>query len=299
MLRLACLDLQRGLVAQDVVGVVAERAWIKLDRSCGQFGDGSEPQVNELLALIATSKGDEAEVVVGSAARLALETQGADRAVRNRLGVRRQCVAEQHGLDLTDDVAMQRRVSTERDLLSTSIAQDHVRKRRVITLGVPEQPAVETELMDDLRFDLPCELGVEHFVDVLPEVRRCRQPTQEVRAPLPAAVEELRLVDERRSFAYRLRRLLGGSIKVLARVRGDVTRQVLAVVATGPPLREPPSPVRFRRAARSCRTRGRGGRRGAGRGTSPSRERSGSSLPRCPPAARGRRRARRNRRRWR
>lgn len=33
-------------------------------------------------------------------------------------------------------------------------------------------------------------------------------------------------VDERRSLAHRLRRLLGGSFKVLARVRADVTRQV-------------------------------------------------------------------------
>src|SRR6266545_2847594 len=121
---------------------------------------------------------------------------------------------------------MQRRISTEHDLLSLSIAQDHVRKRRLVTLGVSEQPAVEAELVDDLRFDLPCELGVEHFVGVLPEVRRSRQPTQEVRPALPAPIEELRLVDEGCPLAHRLRRLLRSSLKVLARVRADVTRQV-------------------------------------------------------------------------
>jgi hypothetical protein len=59
------------------------------------------------------------------------------------------------------------------------------------------------------------------------------QPAQEVRPALPAAIEELRLVDERCSLAHRLRRLLGGSLKVLARERDDVTRQVDVPAALG------------------------------------------------------------------
>ena len=67
--RLARLDLQGGLVAEDVVAVLAERPGSSSLAPC-QSRHGAEPQVNELLALIAASEGDEAEVVVGDRRRV-------------------------------------------------------------------------------------------------------------------------------------------------------------------------------------------------------------------------------------
>src|SRR4051794_9536165 len=103
-------------MVQDVVGVVTKLPGIELAGSRGQVGDRFEPQVNQLVSLIAASERNEAEVVVGAPARLALEAQRADRAMRNGLGICRQRVSEQDRLDLTHDVSMQRRVLTEHDL---------------------------------------------------------------------------------------------------------------------------------------------------------------------------------------
>ena len=168
---LARLDLQGGLVAQNVVGVVAERSRIELARRRGQSRHRAEPQVNELLALIAASECDEAEVVVRAPARLAFEAQGADRAVRDRLGVCRHRLADPpQCFNPPNNVAMQCRISAERHLLDPPVAQDHVRERLVAALGLPEQPAVEAELVNDIRLDLSRKLGVEHLIGVVPEV---------------------------------------------------------------------------------------------------------------------------------
>ncbi len=80
--------------------------------------------------------------------------------------------------------------------------------------------------MDDMGLDLPRKLGIEHLIGAVPETRRNWYPTQEVRPALPATIEELRLIDERRTSAHRLHGLVRRTLKVLARERTGVGRQV-------------------------------------------------------------------------
>jgi hypothetical protein len=103
---LARLDLQGGLVAQDVVGVMAERSRISIRGRCGELCDRGELEIKELVTLISTSERDEAEVVVGAAASLTFEAQRTDRAVRDRLGVRRQSRPSRDSLDPPNHVAV-------------------------------------------------------------------------------------------------------------------------------------------------------------------------------------------------
>jgi hypothetical protein len=67
--------------------------------------------------------------------------------------------------------------------------------------------------VDDLRLDAVRELRVDDLVGVGAEVRWRRDAAQEVDAALPAAVEELRLVDERHAGAHRVARSRGAGVE--------------------------------------------------------------------------------------
>ena len=119
-------------------------------------------------------------------------------------------------LEPSGDVAMKRGVAREIDRLDVAGPEDDVGVARVEALDLGEQPVVEAQLVDDRRLDLPGELGVEHLVGVGAELRRGLDAAQEVGAALPAAVEELRLVDQRRALAHRGRRGRGGELELVA-----------------------------------------------------------------------------------
>ena len=165
-----------------------------------------DPALDEALALIAPCAGDEAEVVVGDQALAALVGERADRAVRHGLGVGRDRGSGDHGLEPSGHAAMKRGVAREVDRLDLAGAEDDVRVARVEALDLGEHPVVEAQLVNDRGLDLLGELGVQHLVGVGAEPRRGVDAAQEVGAALPAAVEELRLVDQRRAVAHRRRR---------------------------------------------------------------------------------------------
>ena len=86
--------------------------------------------------------------------------------------------------------------------------------------------------MDDLRLDRPRELRVDHLVGVAAKPRVALDAAQEVDAPLPPAVEEDALVDQRHPGPQVTRRLGGG---VLGRSGAQVAvgRSSIGDVTTG------------------------------------------------------------------
>jgi hypothetical protein len=166
-------------------------------------------------------------VVVGDQPLPALVGERADRAVRYGLGVGGDRGSGDHGLEPPSYATMEGGEAREVDRLNLAGPQNDMRVARVEPLDLGEHPVVEAQLMDHGGLDLPGELGVQHLVRVSAEVRLGVDTPQEVSAALPAAIEELRLVEQRRAAAHGGCGLACALLKRLARVgSGAVGGQV-------------------------------------------------------------------------
>lgn len=140
-------------------------------------------------------------MIVGDEPLAALVGECADCAVGHRLGVRSDRGSGDHGLEPSDHAPMKCGVPGEINRRDVTGAQDDVGVARIEPLDLGKHPVGEAQLVYDGRLDLLGELGVQHLVRVGAELRRGLDAAEKVGAALPPAVEELSLVDQRRSLA--------------------------------------------------------------------------------------------------
>ena len=214
----AGLHLQAGLLAEDLEAFAPERFRLDVGRSLRQREDCWQSELNQALALVPPRPGDEAQVIVLDPPCVALVGKRTDPAVRDGLGIRRESRRSDELLESTSDAPMECRVAAQVDRRNRPVAQHDVGVCRLDALDLPHESVVEAELMDYRRLQASCELGVEHLVGKLAKGRRARHLAEEICAPLPETVKELRLVDQRGTVTHRLDGQLCGRFESLARV---------------------------------------------------------------------------------
>src|SRR4051794_30264508 len=151
-------------MAQNVERLLAELADVQVRPGVGQLLHGRDVNVLQPLALLSASVRDEAEVVVGAPARVALDGEAADGAVARRLRIGLAGHGGGELLDAPGDPAMKRGVALELDGLLRAVVEQDESELRLEALDVGEEPVVQRELMDDLRLDSARELGVDDLV---------------------------------------------------------------------------------------------------------------------------------------
>ena len=180
-------------------------------------GKGVDPGAAQQLPLAATDVGDEAEVVVGDAAPVAVGAPAAEPAVIDRLGIGVATGLAQLGEEAVADAAEVGGELGEAEGVLLVGAEDDVDALRLDALSGGEQLAVEAELEDEVGLGAAGELGVGDLIAVGAEGGGPIDAEEEVGVATQPVAEEGRLVDDVGTSAEGILGLGGGGLQGGAR----------------------------------------------------------------------------------
>jgi hypothetical protein len=123
--------------------------------------------------------------------------------VRDGIGERIYRQAIPCGLDRTNHMAVNCSEPAELDRLDRSVAEDHVRQRKLYPLHGSDEARIQRKLMNERRLELTREFCVEQLVCKVSQLGWGRHAAEEVGATHPTTVEERRLEDQPRARPHR------------------------------------------------------------------------------------------------